>query len=122
MPDEDPEVRTRAATSSHLNLHTSDTNLLSDAQLCDYAVHAIWRSLDTQGLNDEAARAALAVVLDRVPKLALPERLPRLITTLRLTNPIDASTLYWLTRRLLTVVPELQAAATKMSRPEKISH
>jgi hypothetical protein len=40
-----------------------------------------------------------------------------LIDTLRLPNPIDAAILYWLTRRLLTLVPELQAMAIALSTP-----
>lgn len=95
----------------------TDTEDLSDAQRCEAAIAAIWRNLDKKGLSDKAARVTLAAVLAQVPKLVLPNRLPRLITTLQLPDPIDASTLYWLTRRLLTVVPELQAAMVIMSQP-----
>ena len=35
----------------------------------------------------------------------------------KLPNPIDASRLYWLTRRLLTLVPELQAAELALDKP-----
>lgn len=95
----------------------TDTEYLSDAQRCEAAVAVIWRNLDKKGLSDKVARAALAAVLDQVPKLVLPNRLPRLITMLQLPDPIDASTLYRLTGRLLTVVPELQAAMVRLSQP-----
>jgi len=79
----------------------------SDAELCERAVQAIWRSLDEHDLVDEQVRAELAWVLQPLTALGLGERPQRLINTLRLPNPIDPSNLYWLTRRLLTagVVP-----------------
>jgi hypothetical protein len=89
----------------------------SDAESCQRAVQAIWRSLDEHNLVDEQARGDLATVLEPLTALALGERPRRLINTLRLPNPIDASHLYWLTRRLLTLVPELQAAAIALSKP-----
>ena len=119
MYAEHAEIRTQASTSNGLNVNAAHTEFLSGAQLCDHAVYTIWRNLDKKGLGNETARAALAAVLDHVPKTILPERLPRLIKTLRLPDPMDASILYWLTRRLLTVVPELQAAATTMACPER---
>lgn len=85
----------------------------SDAELCERAVLAIWRSLDEHDLVDERLRAELAGVLEPLIVLALGDRPQRLISTLRLPDPIDASHLYWLTRRLLTLVPELQAMAAK---------
>lgn len=85
----------------------------SDAELCERAVLAIWRSLDAHDLVDERVRADLADILERLTALTPGGRLQRLIDTLRLPDPIDASHLYWLTRRLLTFVPELQAVATK---------
>ncbi len=89
----------------------------SDAELCDLAVQAIWRSLDEHDLVDEHIRSDLATILEPLSTLALGDRLQRLINTLRMPNPIDASHLYWLTRRLLTLVPELQAAASTLSQP-----
>ena len=83
----------------------------SDAELCERAVRAIWRSLDEHDLVDERVRLALATVLEPLTALSLGNRPQRLIHTLRLPNPIDPSNLYWLTRRLLTLVPELQAIA-----------
>jgi hypothetical protein len=83
----------------------------TDAELCERAVLAIWRSLDEHDLVDEHVRADLAAVLEPLTALALGGRPQRLINTLRMPNPIDPSHLYWLTRRLLTLVPELQAAA-----------
>lgn len=85
----------------------------SDAELCERAVLSIWRSLDEHDLVDERVRAELAGVLEPLIVLEMGDRLQRLINTLRLPNPIDASHLYWLTRRLLTFVPELQAMAAK---------
>jgi hypothetical protein len=90
----------------------------SDAELCELAVQAIWRSLDEHDLVDEQIRSDLATILEPLSSLALGERLQRLINTLRLPNPIDASHLYWLTRRLLTLVPELQAAACTHTQPD----
>ncbi len=84
---------------------------LSDAQLCERAVQAIWRSLDEHDLVDREVRDELAKVLEPLTALPLGDRPQRLIKTLRLPDPIDASHLYWLTRRLLTLVPELQAVA-----------
>jgi len=89
----------------------------SDAELCERAVQAIWRSLDEHDLVDEQVRGDLAADLESLSALALGERLQRLINTLRLPNPIEASHLYWLTRRLLTLVPELQAAAMALAKP-----
>ncbi|MDM0075862.1 hypothetical protein QTH90_15775 [Variovorax sp. J2P1-59] len=83
----------------------------SDAELCERAVQTIWRSLDEHDLVDEHVRQELAAVLEPLTCLALGDRPQRLINVLKLPNPIDASHLYWLTRRLLTLVPELQAAA-----------
>jgi len=82
-----------------------------DAQVCERAVHAIWKSLDEHELVNKGVRDQLAVVLEPLTRLSLGERPQRLIDTLRLPDPIDASRLYWLTRRLLTLVPELQAVA-----------
>ncbi|MDM0105525.1 hypothetical protein QTH97_11310 [Variovorax sp. J22R24] len=84
----------------------------SDAELCERAVQAIWRSLDEHDLVDEHVRQELAAVLEPLTGLALGDRPQRLLNVLRLPNPIDASHLYWLTRRLLTLVPELQALAS----------
>ena len=89
----------------------------SDAELCERAVQAIWRSLDEHDLVDEQVRSDLALVLEPLTSRALGERPQRLINTLRMPNPIDPSHLYWLTRRLLTFVPELQAAAIALSKP-----
>jgi hypothetical protein len=88
----------------------------SDAALCERAVQAIWHSLDEHDLVDEQARLELAVVLEPLVALGLGERAQRLIKTLRLPDPIDASNLYWLTRRLLTFVPELQSTAIALAR------
>jgi hypothetical protein len=90
---------------------------LSDAEMCERAVLAIWHSLDEHDLVDEHVRADLAAVLEPLTSLGLGDRPQRLINTLRLPDPIDASHLYWLTRRLLTLVPDLQAAATALSNP-----
>lgn len=83
----------------------------SDASLCERAVLAIWKSLDAHDLVDEAVRERLAQVLEPLGSLPLEGRPQRLVKTLRLPDPIDPSKLYWLTRRLLTLVPELQALA-----------
>lgn len=90
---------------------------LSDAELCERAVQAIWRSLDGHDLVDEKIRDELASVLEPLTALAFGDRPQRLINTLRLSNPMDASQLYWLTRRLLTLVPELQAVANAFPQP-----
>ena len=82
-----------------------------EAELCERAVRAIWHSLDEHDLVDQQVRSDLAAVLEPLMALGLEARAQRLIKTLRLPDPIDASNLYWLTRRLLTFVPELQAAA-----------
>jgi hypothetical protein len=87
----------------------------SDAALCDRAVEAIWKSLDDHDLVDGEVRDALATVLEPLTALPFGERPQRLINTLRLPDPIDPGNLYWLTRRLLTLVPELQAAASSAS-------
>jgi len=84
---------------------------LSHAELCERAVQAIWRSLDEHDLVDEQVRSDLAMMLEPLTALAFGARSQRLIDILRLPNPLDPSHLYWLTRRLLTLVPELQAAA-----------
>jgi len=88
----------------------------SEAELCERAVQAIWHSLDQHDLVDEHVRGDLAAVLEPLIAIGLGERAQRLIKTLRMPDPIDASNLYWLTRRLLTFVPELQAAAHAFSR------
>lgn len=88
----------------------------SEAELCDRAVQAIWHSLDEHDLVDEQVRRELAVVLESLGAIGLGERAQRLIKTLRMPDPIDASHLYWLTRRLLTFVPELQSAANALAR------
>jgi hypothetical protein len=92
----------------------------SNAELCDRAVQAIWTSLDQHNLVDEEVRDALAAVLEPLTALPFGERARRLIHTLRLPDPIGASSLYWLTRRLLTLVPELQAAASGASARSSI--
>jgi hypothetical protein len=88
----------------------------SEAELCERAVQAIWHSLDEHDLVDEQVRRELAAILEPLLALGLGERAQRLIKTLRLPDPIDASHLYWLTRRLLTFVPELQSTASALSR------
>ena len=90
----------------------------SEAELCERAVQAIWHSLDEHDLVDEQVRRDLAAVLEPLIAIGLAERAQRLIKTLRMPDPIDASNLYWLTRRLLTFVPELQAAASTFSRQD----
>lgn len=90
---------------------------LSDAEMCERAVLAIWHCLDEHDLVDEHVRADLAAVLEPLIALGFGGRPQRLINILRLPDPIDPSQLYWLTRRLLTLVPELQAAATALSSP-----
>ena len=117
MQMQDIEVQTKIGISRRRTFNVTEMECLSEAQRCEAAVAAIWRNLDKKVLGEKVARDALAAVLDQVPKLVLPDRLPRLITTLQLPDPIDASTLYWLTRRLLTVVPELQTAILIMSQP-----
>jgi hypothetical protein len=87
---------------------------LAEAQLCEHAVQAIWRSLEERDLVDEHVREDLANVLEPLTALDFGERPLRLIRILRLPDPIAASHLYWLTRRLLTLVPELQAAAAAL--------
>jgi hypothetical protein len=88
----------------------------SDAELCERAVQAIWRSLDEHELINEQVRHDLAMVLEPLTALGLGGRPQRLIDTLRLPDPIDPAHLYWLTRRLLTLVPELQAAAIALGK------
>ncbi|VTU22436.1 hypothetical protein H6CHR_01788 [Variovorax sp. PBL-H6] len=88
----------------------------SDAELCERAVQAIWLSLDEHDLVEEQARRDLAEILEPLTALGMGERAQRLIKTLRLPDPIDASHLYWLTRRLITLVPELQATASALAR------
>ena len=91
----------------------------SEAELCERAVRAIWRCLDEHDLLDEQGRSDLAMVLEPLTVFAFGNRPQRLINTLRLPNPIDASQLYWLTRRLLTLIPELQAAAIAFAKPRR---
>ncbi|WP_143044901.1 hypothetical protein [Variovorax sp. YR216] len=79
--------------------------------LCERAVRAIWRSLDEHDLVDEHVRDELATILEPLTELPLGNRPQRLIGVLKQRNPLDPSHLYWLTRRLLTLVPELQAIA-----------
>ncbi|OUM02024.1 hypothetical protein [Variovorax sp. JS1663] len=83
----------------------------SHAQLCERTVQAIWHILDEHDLLDEQVRSDLAAMLEPLAAPAFGDRPQRLIKILRQPNPIDPSHLYWLTRRLLTLVPELQAAA-----------
>ena len=90
---------------------------LSDAELCERAVWAIWRSLDDHDLVDARVRGDLAAVLEPLTALPLGNRPQRLIDTLRLPDPLDPAILYWLTRRLLTLVPELQAVAIAFPQP-----
>lgn len=78
---------------------------------CERAVRAIWRSLDEHDLVDEHVRSELATILESLAELPLGNRPQRLIAVLTQPNPLDPSHLYWLTRRLLTLVPELQAIA-----------
>lgn len=82
----------------------------SDAELCEHAIKTIWRCTDAHDLVDEHVRAELIAVLEPLAALELGPLPQRLIEVLRLPNPVDASRLYWLTRRLLTVVPVLQEA------------
>ena len=88
----------------------------SDAELCDHAIQTIWRCTDAHDLVDEHVRAELIAVLEPLAGLDLGPLPQRLIEVLRLPNPVDASRLYWLTRRLLTVVPVLQAAEAAFDR------
>lgn len=81
----------------------------SDVELCERAVLAIWQRLDAHDLVDHAVRDQLAELLDPLTALPLGGRPQRLLQALRMPDPIDAAQLYWLTRRLLTLVPELQA-------------
>jgi len=83
----------------------------SQVDLCEGAVRAIWRSLDEHDLVDEHVRNQLATLLEPLTAFPLGNRPQRLIGVLRQPNPLDPSHLYWLTRRLLTLVPELQAIA-----------
>jgi hypothetical protein len=87
---------------------------LAEAQLCEHAVQAIWRCLEERDLVDAQVREELASVLDPLTTLDFGDRPQRLIRILRLPDPLAASHLYWLTRRLLTLVPELQAAALSL--------
>ncbi|WP_218511620.1 hypothetical protein [Variovorax sp. dw_308] len=90
-----------------------------DAVLCEHAIETIWRCLDAHDLVDEHVRAELVTVLEPLAALPLGPLPQRLIDALKLPNPVDASRLYWLTRRLLTVVPVLQEAETAFERPAK---
>jgi len=96
--------------------HAGATPPLTDAELCERAIQTIWRSLDQHDLVDEHVRDELASVLEPLATLSLGPLAQRLIDTLKLPNPVDASRLYWLTRRLLTLVPELQAAQSAFDR------
>jgi hypothetical protein len=87
------------------------------AELCERAVRAIWRSLDDHDLVNENVRGDPAMILEPLTGLAFGVRSQRLVNVLRLPNPIDPSRLYWLTRRLLTLVPELQVAAISIAKP-----
>ena len=80
-----------------------------DAEFCERVVRAIWQRLDAHDLVDHAVREHLAELLDPLVALPLGGRPQRLVQALRMPDPIDAAQLYWLTRRLLTLVPELQA-------------
>lgn len=82
---------------------------LTDAELCERAVQAIWKRLDAHDLVDHEVRDQLADLLEPLAAFPLGGRPQRLIQALRMPDPIGASKLYWLTRRLLTLVPELQA-------------
>ncbi len=121
MPSRRSAARTE--TNSGMPMHPSALSYpeagtpLSDAEMCVRAVLAIWHSLDQHDLVDEHVRADLAAVLEPLIALGFGDRPKRLINTLRMPDPIDPSQLYWLTRRLLTLVPELQAAATALSAP-----
>ena len=81
----------------------------SEAGLCEQAVQAIWKRLDAHDLVDHEVREQLAELLEPLAALPLGGKPQRLIQALRMPDPIGASQLYWLTRRLLTLVPELQA-------------
>ena len=89
----------------------------SQAGLCERAVWAIWRSLDEHDLVDEHVREDLATMLEPLTAFPLGNRPQRLISVLRQPNPLDPSHLYWLTRCLLTLVPELQALANSADGP-----
>lgn len=97
----------------------------SEAALCERAVLAIWQHLDAHDLVDEAVREQLAGLLDPLVALPLDGRPQRLLKALRMPDPINASQLYWLTRRLLTLVPELQAlchAGTGAGQQPPLAH
>ncbi|SCK29425.1 hypothetical protein VAR608DRAFT_2472 [Variovorax sp. HW608] len=89
----------------------------SQAAPCERAVRAIWRRLDEHDLVDAHVRDELATVLEALTALPLGNRPQRLIGVLRQPDPLDPSHLYWLTRRLLTLVPELQAIARAGQEP-----
>ena len=95
---------------------------LSQVGFCEHAVRAIWRSLDEHDLVDEQVRNRLAAILEPLTALPLGNRPQRLIGVLRQPNPLDPSHLYWLTRRLLTLVPELQAVAHTSGEPAGKRH
>jgi len=90
--------------------------------LCERAVRAIWRSLDEHDLVDEHVREHLAAILEPLTAFPLGNRPQRLINVLKQPNPLDPSHLYWLTRRLLTLVPELQAIANSFDGTACASH
>lgn len=97
----------------------------TQVELCERAVQAIWMHLDAHDLIDEAVRARLADLLDPLAALPLGGKPQRLLSALRMPDPIGASQLYWLTRRLLTLVPELQAlcqAPAEAGRPPPLAH
>ncbi|VWX62977.1 conserved hypothetical protein [Burkholderiales bacterium 8X] len=103
----------RYVEEASVNSPLAATASQANAELCQRAVRAIWRSLDDHELLDEQVRAELALLLEPLTALPFDDRPRRLIDVLRLPNPIDGSNLYWLTRRLMTLVPELQAAAAR---------
>ena len=119
-----PSHRNLAAKETHgvsaiplSSLSYADALPPSDAWLCKRAVHAIWRSLDEHDLLEEKPRVDLASILEPLIELEFGDRPRRLIDVLRLPNPLDPAHLYWLTRRLLTLVPELQAVANASRQP-----
>ncbi|WP_221220708.1 hypothetical protein [Variovorax sp. Sphag1AA] len=112
-PTSPVQVAARSAQAMPMSAWRSDEASLpsSQAEECERAVRAIWRSLDEHDLVDEQIRSELATLLECLAGLPLGNRPQRLIAVLRQPNPLDPSHLYWLTRRLLTLVPELQAIA-----------
>ena len=92
----------------------------ADVEMCERAVEAIYESLDGRELVNASGRARVAGLLEPLDAMPLQGRSPRLIQTLRLPDPIDASDLYWLTRRLVTLVPDLQAVSRAAGRNWRI--